>query len=183
MIALLLVSVQGCDLFQTRDPEPPSQGTSGNQPATDHGIVMSNLRTAIFENNVENYLRCFSDTSVRTYLFVPSPEEQIKFSQWDLDAERRYFVAMGSALRPGAAMSLSDSIITRSVSAGTAIYSLHYTLFVPHQEAGVPRLVQGNMDLYFAEDSRVHLWSIYKWVDTKTTSDSTWSYLRAWFNR
>ena len=183
MIAFLFLFLQGCDLFETRDPEPPNQGTSGNQPATDHSIVLSNLRTAIFENNVENYLRCFADTSFRSYLFVPSPEEQAKFSQWDLEAERRYFAAMGASLRSGTSMSLSDSTMTRSVSAGTAVYSLHYAFFVPHQEAGVPRLVQGNMDLYFAEDSRLHLWSIYKWVDTKTASDSTWSYLRAWFNR
>jgi hypothetical protein len=59
---------------------------------------------------------------------------------------------------------------------------MNYLLYVPHQDSRAPRVVRGNIELYMVEDS-LHRWSIYRWVDKKTTADSTWSYLKAWFNR
>ena len=173
----------GCDLFQTRDPAPPTQGTSCNLTPDDHEVVLKNLRCAIAERNVDNYIRCFVDTLVRPYVFEPSPEEQPKFTQWTLESERRYFQNMVASVN-GTPV-LSDSLYNKIVLAGppaSAVYYLKYTLFIPHLDPQAPRLVRGNMELYFSEDS-LHRWSVYRWVDKKISSDSTWSYLRAWFNR
>ena len=82
-------------------------------------------------------------------------------------------------------MSFIDSLSSRNVSAGppaTAVFYLSYVLYVPHLDVRAPRSVRGNMELYMTEDS-LHRWSVYRWVDKKTTADSTWSYLKAWFNR
>ncbi len=185
VLSLIVVAVliAGCDLFQTRDPAPPSQGTSCNLTPDDHEIVLKNLRCAITETNVDNYIRCFVDTVLRQYLFDPSPEEQSKFTQWNLESERRYFQNMVAGVN-GTPV-LSDSLLNKIVTPGppaSAVYFLNYTLFVPHLDPRAPRLVRGSMELYFVEDS-LHRWSVYRWVDKKNTSDSTWSYLKAWFNR
>ena len=173
----------GCDLFQTRDPEQPTQNTSTFETPTTYDIVLRNLSYAISENNVENYMRCFVDTALRPFVFEPSPEEAVNFTQWSLDAERRYFQNMGAALN--GTMSLIDSISNKNISPGppaSAVFYMNYLLYVPHPDPRAPRSVRGNMELYMVEDS-LHRWSIYRWVDKKDAADSTWSYLKAWFNR
>lgn len=180
---LVLLFAAGCDFFQTRDPASPSQGTSCNLTPDFHDIVLKNLGCAIMESNTDNYIRCFVDPALQTYVFEPSPEEQPKFTQWNLDAERRYYQNSMSNLN--GTPSFTDSIYTIDRINGppaTAVYTMRYTLFIPHQDPRAPKFVQGNMELYFREDS-LHRWSIYRWVDKKTTADSTWSYLKAWFNR
>ncbi len=182
LIAPLIV-VPGCDLFRTREPEEPTRNTSTFETPTNHDIVLHNLTYAISENNVENYMHCFVDTNLRPYSFDPSPEEQPKFAAWNLESERRYFQNMGGALN--GISSFNDSIYDKNISAGppaSAIYFMNYTLFVPHQDSRAPRFVRGSMELDMIEDS-LHRWSIYRWVDKKTNIDSTWSYLKAWFNR
>ena len=183
LFAGLFFGMSGCDLFQTREPELPTQNTSTFETPTNHDIVLRNLGYAISESNVENYMRCFVDTSLHPYTFEPSPEEQPKFTQWNLESERRYYQNMQSSLTGTSAF--SDSIYTRNISAGppaSAVYSMLYTLYVTHKDTRAPRLVRGSMELDMIEDS-LHRWSIYRWVDKKTTADSTWSYLKDWFNR
>ena len=173
----------GCDLFQTREPDPPTQGTSCNATPDVYDVVLKNLTCAISERNADNYMRCFADPNLQQFVFEPSPEEQSKFTLWTIDSERRYFQNAMATLN--GAPSLGDSIYSLILSSGppaTATYSLKYTLFIPHLDPQAPKLVRGNMELYFREDS-LHRWSMYRWVDQKTGPDSTWSYLKAWFNR
>ena len=90
---------------------------------------------------------------------------------------------MGATLN--GAMAFIDSVSSKNISGGppaSAVYYMNYVLYVPHLDSRAPRSVRGNMELYMIEDS-LHRWSIYRWVDKKTVADSTWSYLKAWFNR
>jgi hypothetical protein len=183
ILAGMMIVAAGCDLFQTRDSEPPTQTISTFETPTSHDIVLRNFHYAISENNVRNYIRCFVDTLYRPYQFEPSPEEQPKFVSWTLESELRYFQNIGVSL--AGVSSLTDSITLRNINPGppaTAQYFMNYTLYVPHTDARAPKLVRGSMELDLTEDS-LHLWSIYRWVDKKTGPDSTWSYIKAWFNR
>lgn len=180
LLVLSIIIVAGCDLFQTREPESPTQGTSSRETPTTHDIVLSNLRNAIAEKNVENYMSCFTDPALRPFIYEPSPDQQANFTQWGLESERRSFQNMTSSLNGRS--SFTDSIYNSNISSSFVTYFMTYTLFVPHQDPNAPRLVRGTMELYFIQDS-LHLWSIYRWVDRKTRPDSTWSYLKAWFNR
>ena len=180
---VLIVVLQSCDIFQTRDTQPPSQGTSCNKPATDHSVVHDNLMCALSESNVENYIKCFVDTNYHPYIYESSADVQQSFLQWNLESEQRSFQNMTASLSGTA--SLTDSLYNKVVTPGSpssAVYFLNYSLFVPHQDSRAPKFVRGSMELYMIEDS-LHRWSIYRWVDKKTTNDSTWSYLKAWFNR
>ena len=179
----LVLLLAGCDLFKTRDPEAPTQSISTFETPTSHDIVLRNFSYAISENNVRNYIRCFVDTLYRPYQFEPSPEEAPKFVVWTLESEQRYFQNIGVSLTGPS--SLTDSVTLVNLSPGppaTAVYFLNYTLYVPHQDPRAPKLFRGSMELDLTEDS-LHLWSIYRWADKKTGPDSTWSYLKAWFNR
>lgn len=176
----------GCDLFQTRDPEPPTQTSSGFKQPVTSDIVLDNLRTAVSEANADNYFRCFADTGsgAPPYLFNPSPEVlggfAGVFSAWSPEEERTYFRNLGvpQNAAPSLGFSNQHQLIT---SADSVIYSMDYLLFYPHRRAGVPLSVQGRMQLHVGVD-RQGRWSIYRWQDFKSTDDSTWSYWKAVFS-
>lgn len=179
-----LVCSYSCDIFQTREPEAPSQSNSTFNPPVNPEIVINNLQFAVQEFNIDNYMRCFSDPLWRQYEFIASQEARANypsvFSQWNLESERRYFQNLGT---PGSAspyLTFTNQQ-TLTVSSDSVIYNMNYTLFFPHRRTNVPQLVQGNMQIHLGTDSQ-RRWSIYQWQDFKTTSDSTWSYWKGAFS-
>lgn len=178
---LIMAAACSCNIFDTRDPEIPSSTTSTFEPPVTPETVLRNLRGAIVENNPDNYLRCFADTTVRPYVFVASADIRPNFPEWSLAEEDRYFRGMG-ALLDGRSV-LSDTIQTVNFFSDST-FTVRYSLFVPHTDTRAPRHVQGSMLLHLAVDPQGR-WAIDRWEDIREPSlpDSTWSYLKFWFNR
>lgn len=178
---ILLAAACSCNIFETRDPEPPSSSTSTFEPPVTPETVLRNFRGAIVENNPDNYLRCFTDTSVRPYVYVPSADIRPNFPEWSLSEENRYFRSMGARLdgRPV----LTDTIQTVNFYSDST-YNVRYSLYVPHTDSRAPRFVQGSMLLHLAVDAQGR-WAIDRWEDIRIPSlpESSWSYLKFWFNR
>lgn len=165
-----------CDLLRTRDPEPPTQSTSTYEPPISADIVLRNFRFSIIEHNVVNYMNCFADTSFRQYVFIPSTLSGI-FSDWDLESERQYFLNLGAPqvnILPVLTLSVTDS----SFSSDSASYTINYSLYYPHRRTDLTQLVRGNMRCFIGRNAQ-GLWYMYRWEDSRTTTDSTWSYLKA----
>ena len=184
-VVLLLLLTQGCDLFQTRDPQSPTQGSSTRVPPTRYEDVLSNLQFAVSEDNVNNYVLCFADPTDRPFEFIAAQETRARFptvfDQWNLESERRYFQNLGAPANAIPSLTLHNQSAIY-VGSDSVIYNTNYTLFFPHRRAGIPQVVQGNMQVYLGLDSQRRFWSIYRWQDSRTTSDSTWSYLKAVFS-
>jgi hypothetical protein len=183
--AYLTLQSSGCDIFQTRTPQPPTQTTSSFSPPVTPEIVLSNLTSAVAQDNIDNYMRSFPDsiTAPRGFLFTPSPEVAANYSSvfraWSLTDERTYFQNLG---KPNGTPLLSLSNEQKStIAPDSVVYTIDYTLYFPHGRSGVPELVGGQMQFGMRTDAQ-QLWAIYSWQDFKTTSDSTWSYLKAVFS-
>jgi hypothetical protein len=180
---ILLIAPAGCDLFRTRDPQPPTQNTTGFVPADRPDDVLSNLKLSIVRHDADNYGKCFSDTASGggTFLFLPSSGNfQGIFTNWSLEEERRWFTNLGTPsgnLVPSITFTSQQQI---NSSSSATEYTMNYVLYYPHLRAGVPRTVTGFMHLYLALDNQ-RRWSIGRWDDFRTTTDSTWSYLKAHF--
>ena len=182
----VLLLLSGCDIFQTRDPQAPTQGTSSITPPTRPEIVLDNFRAAIEQDNADNYVRSFSDTSgsLPAYRFVPSTQAAARypgvFHDWGVPEERNYFLNLG---KPVNGTPRFDTTGTPTISVGTdsVTYTITYTLYYPHSREGVPQFVRGQMQLDMKPDNH-GLWYITAWRDYKTTTDSTWSYLKAVFS-
>lgn len=172
----LATGIFGCDLFQTREPQPPSQNSSTHEPPGSADAVLRNFGSAIREYNVVNYMGCFADTSFRQYVFVPSTFSSA-FVQWSLESERQYFLNLGSP-PPTTSPVLNMAIVDSNLSSDTARYTINYFLFYPHRRTDVSQIVQGNMRLYLGRNTQ-GFWYLYRWEDSRTTTDSTWSYLKA----
>ena len=183
LLCVAFIAFQGCDIFQTRDPESPTQTTSTFNPPVSPDIVLQNLRFAVSEYNIDNYMRCFTDTAVRSYVLIPAQEVRANFEgvfqQWDLQTERRYFQNLGQP--SGASPLLTLVSQQQNVTADSVVYTMNYTFYFPHRRTSVPQIVRGNMQVYLGVDNQ-RRWSIYRWEDFKTTADTTWSYWRAVFS-
>ena len=184
ILTVLLAASSGCDIFQTRDPQSPSASTSTYTPPVSPEIVLANLTSAIRDDNVDNYIRCFSDPASRTYEFIPSQAVRANypglFSQWNLESERRYLLNLGTPKYTSPSLAFTNEQ-TLTVTSDSVIYNMNYMLTFPHNRANVPRTVQGNMQISIGSDAQ-HKWSIYRWQDFQTVSDSTWSYWKAIFS-
>jgi hypothetical protein len=121
---------------------------------------------------------------VRPYVFIAAEDARGGFADvmnnWNLDAEQRYFRNLKEVINGMPSLTFSDKRLV-FVSTDSAIYDLNYILDVPHTRANVPKLMRGNMQLSIGTDSQ-RRWAIYNWRDSKTTADSTWSYLKAIFS-
>ncbi len=179
----LILAGAGCDLFQTRDPQPPTQGSSNFITPTTYDKVLPNLVSAISDKNLNNYLNCFVDTTFRPYVFVAADDARRSYpdvmNSWNLDAEQRYFRNLKEATSGIPALTIPPNPPT-FVSSDSVLYELDYTLYFPHNRTGVPQIVRGNMRLSLITDGK--RWAIYQWRDSKTTTDSTWSFLKAVFS-
>ncbi len=173
----------GCDLFRTRDPQPPTAGSSNFETPTTYDKVLKNLVFAISDKNINNYLSCFVDTTIRPYVFIAAEDARRGYPDvmngWNLEGEQRYFTNLREATPGIPTLTLPDKPPT-FVSSDSVVYDLDYTLSWPHIRSGIPKVVQGTMRLSIGTDGK--RWAIYEWRDSKTTADSTWSYLKAVFS-
>jgi hypothetical protein len=175
-----------CNLFETRDPEEPSESSFNFVPATVPSIVLSNLQNAIAQKSIENYVSNFSDSTVtnRRFMFIPSPEASAQYPNirsWSYADEREYFENLiANAIANGFSsllLTAKDSLITPD----EANYNFDYIFTFEHTEPGFPTTARGNLQFTMATDER-DIWTIYQWSDFKTTEDIAWSSFKGKFS-
>ena len=183
-LAIGLVALFGCGLFEPRNPEPPGQTSLDYIPATVPGIVMSNLKNAIAQKNVDNYVRSFSDPAVSsvTFVFNPSADASSIYPnvrEWTFADEREYFQNLVAK-----ADGFSSLILTPkdSLIGGTeATYNFDYLLSFQHTDAATfPTTARGNLQFILAPDE-ANIWSIFSWSDFSTSAEITWSSFKGKF--
>jgi hypothetical protein len=190
LLALCAALLACANPFATREPEPPKNSGSRYVPPFAAEIVLTNMRNAISDLNVENYLRCFAD-STRTgerFRFEPDAATSNQypgvFNHWSLSQERDYFSQLRAALPTDSLRSLRlDSLQTITFN-DSAQFARAYELNVRHkqQSSGVPGQVRGELRFWLRKD-QLGEWSIYRWADFATGQAQTWSALKAAFVR
>lgn len=184
MVIFFGVSLYSCNL---RDAEAPITSRSTFVPPTSPDLVVINLQFSVIEKDKNNYLACFVDTSysLRRYTYTPDVVSGIQypiFGFWNLSNEKTYYTSLLSLTDPVSTSNLFFSNDKLNVSGDTAFFDADYLLRVDHQKTNVAKTLKGKIRLVLGSDSR-NLWSIHRWVDFQsTTSDTTWSVLRANFS-
>ena len=190
--AILVLSLLGssCGIFETRDPEPPSQTSSNFVPPTEPSIVFSNMATAFRDLNSLNYLRSFADstTNGRSFSFEPTPQARSKyggvFFNWSRESEQRYFENLKSKVPGGSSATLTFDVLTiQSLQSDSAQYEATYRLNVQHTVANVAKEARGRAQFFLMAD-RSRNWVILRWVDvTDNAASFTWSDLKGEFGQ
>ncbi|MEJ2722168.1 MAG: hypothetical protein P8181_13665, partial [bacterium] len=66
-LILILLAAFGCSIFDTRDPEPPGEGTTPWEPPTVPAIVFTNMKKGLEDLTGVNYEKSLAET----FTFVP----------------------------------------------------------------------------------------------------------------
>ena len=190
-VSVLVAATQGaCNIFETREPEPPSQSSSTFVPATDPSLVFTNMTSAFRDLNSVNYVKSFADSSTagRNFSFEPTQEAAVKyggvFLTWNKQSEQQYFENLRSKIPTGSvATLLFESLTVQSLQSDSAQYEATYRLTVPHTVATLPTEATGKAQFLLIAD-RSRNWVIWRWTDlTTSTSSFSWSDLKGAFGQ
>ncbi|MGA2669415.1 MAG: hypothetical protein ABSF32_10965 [Ignavibacteria bacterium] len=184
IITLLLVLVHGCGIFETRNPESPSNTRSTYIPPTTPDAVISNLTYSIEEKNSTNYVRNLSSV---LYIYVPDSKALALYGQifqnWNVNSEKFYFDNLVAQTNKDASSNLFlSNVNTTLISSDSAITQAGYIIVFQHNRNNIPKSAVGNFRLTMKADEN-NLFSILKWEDfRKNDTDFTWSELKANFS-
>jgi len=187
----ILVLIAACENpFSTRTPEPPEQNSSTFIPPTSPDIVFINLRVATQEKNVENYIRCFVDTTRSNQRFTFTPDQRAianhpgVFDFWQLEDERRYLTRLFQAMPNDSTRTLAFTTERRTEDAAQATFNQSYEIRIRHTRQGgtipIPTLYRG-LSNFMLEKNETGDWAIYRWEDFTNGVDPSWSELKALF--
>lgn len=188
ILPVLLPFLAGsCALFETREPEPPSQTSSDFRPPIGADIVITNLQGAIAHKNLQNYISCFSNPArtQRGFTFIPTTQARAQYStldSWDYDKEQAYMNNLISHKTPNG---FSNLLLTQKSifsSSDSVVYTYDYIFTFEHNDPGFPNsTAAGELQFTIAPDN-TSFWSIIRWVDIPTTLPTTWSSFKGWFS-
>lgn len=171
----------------TRTPEEPSGNRGTYEPPTSPNIVIENLRNAVIEKNMQNFMLCLADPSRSpfSYTYEPSAEAgaryQAVFMNWSVTKERQAFLSMTSRLAADQQPQLlfSNSQVAFS-SPDSLVWVADYVLTAQLGLTSLPSTLSGIIALTICPEQS-GLWSIARWSDARRPSDTTeatWSLLR-----
>lgn len=184
---VIILSLTGCDLFETRQAEEPERPRADFQPATTPDQLIQNLINSFKEKDVQSYISCLADSSFteKKFQFIPSGGASSQFpslaDQWNVKSEEQYFNNVRSSVQGELPITLSiTSTSPPSQQGDSLIFIGNYLLNIPFIDAALPLMYQGDLKLSMVRDSR-SLWVIYLWQDTKSTDAPSWSELKGRF--
>jgi hypothetical protein len=185
-ILILLLFINGCDIFSTREPEDPDVGRTGNLPATTPNQLFENLKLAFEDKTVDNYMRLFADqfSMEYTFTFIPSAGAIAKYpslSQWDLNSERIYFENIKVATLDGAPILLTQILINNITQVDSAVFQYDYILTIPFTEESINATYKGRSE-YVINLNSSNEWVITSWQDIEVEGFPSWSELKGSFN-
>jgi len=183
ILILIPVILNSCkNPFATREAEPPTEGRTSWQFPTDPIIVLQNMKVAIEEKNVENYMKCLVD-SINLFHFTPDQYEAANntgiFEQWTLGHEQSYINKAFTSIPDDSTRSLKFSNIQRSEFPDSALIRADYCLELHHiLEQSYPTVGKGQVDFWFIR--RSGYWMITRWIDFETKIDTAASRVPSW---
>jgi len=183
LFAVLLLFIVGCDIFEVRDPENPTDTRSGYRVPFEPNVVIENLITAFQERNANDYKKNFAEGPPivdRVFYFVPSGNVVSSFpSEWFINDEFQYFNNLISRTQQDVPMNLSFNGDQFDRQGDSAIFSAGYSISVPVQNAN-PQIYEGSLKFTMIIDNN-STWVIYLWEDIALPEKNSWSELKVEF--
>ena len=181
ILLFVMFAVNSCSIFETREPEVPSNSANTFAPATTPDILFENLKAAFKEGVVENYLACLVDNATlnKEFVFQASSTALNKYSaltNWSLNLERLYFTNIVS-LAENKQMILLLENGSGIVQGDSALFSFDYTISVPFET----NQFEGSAEFTIFLDNR-NQWFITRWRDIEKSNKQSWSELKGKYN-
>lgn len=182
-VILFLFFLSGCDIFSTREVEPPNQSRANYQTPVTPELLIQNLINSLTDKNLENYLLSFSDPNFtnRVFTFSASSSALSQFpalaNNWGVRNEEQYFNNLISKVQKDQPITLNLTNISSSPQGDSLFYTASYFINIPNISAEIQSNYQGELSFSLIRDSRA-IWTIYFWQDTKNSNLLSWSELK-----
>jgi len=171
--------------FSIREPEQPDTSQSQWTIPVSPEIVLSNLQRSVHEKSAEYFIRCLADTAYteKKYIFIPDPESAAQFAgifnRWNRQKEEGVVRQMFSLVPDDSVCTLILSMVQQTVASDSAVMVVDYSLSVGHTGTALEnRVFKGRAEFWMASDMRGE-WSVYRWLDWRTSDISPWTVLKA----
>ena len=182
LIVLLIFILFGCDIFEVRNPESPTDPKSGYSVPVEPRDVIQNIITAFNERNANDYRKNFAEGPPimnRVFLFNPSGNVVSSFPpNWTIDEEFQYFNNLVTRTPQDIPINLSFVGGQIDIQADSAIYSAEYSISVPIQNSE-PQIYGGSLKFTMINENTT--WVIYFWEDIAKVGVKSWSELKIEF--
>ncbi|MBI2427937.1 MAG: hypothetical protein HYV29_03930 [Ignavibacteriales bacterium] len=174
-------------MFDTRDPENPVTDNQTLPPPLTKEALYSNFQNSLQQKNLAEYEKLFADSAThkQQFLFIPNQSAAVRYSSifptWNKTSEVDYFRNIITSIGASSIQfttTSSPQIIT--YQSDSALYTIQYSLFVPHNRPGTTTQFEGRSELYMSPNKN-NIWVIYRWIDFETKKDSSWSELKGQF--
>ena len=192
LVGCVAISFFACKTpFSTREPENPSTEQSSWIQPTSPAIVLVNLRNALAEKNVTNYMRCLADTGYapRPFRYVADPAVANSnpglFDNWGYEREQVYINQLKLFLPKDSTSALNLTPLSETpTQQDSAVFIQAYHLVVNYKcdQPECFRILDGQAEFRFVRNNE-DLWYIHRWEDKSTGDNPTWSVLRAYFGK
>ncbi len=175
--------ISGCDIFSTREPEPPNKSRSNYETAVTPELLIQNLVNSLSDKNLENYLLSFSDPNFtnKVFTFSASSSAISQFpalaNNWGVRNEEQYFNNLITKVQKDQPITLNLSNVSSSPQGDSLFYTASYFINIPSISADIKSNYQGELRFSMIRDSRA-IWTIYFWQDTKNSNLPSWSELK-----
>jgi len=180
----LWLTIQCNNPFATREPEPPTGDRSSWQQPTTPEIVVENLKLAIIEGNLANYMKCLVDTNSR-FKFIPDELVRVNnpgvFEYWGLSSEQEYISKVFSATTDSSKMALMNPTQVPDYQ-DSVFLKIEYELELHHNlDESFPKSAKGEAEFWLNRSSGQYY--ITQWTDFGTANTPSWSSIKASFGK
>jgi len=186
IIFFLCLLIIGCtNPFTTRGIEDPDSNQKSDiyDSPTDHETVFSNLKYALEQQNVVNYMNCFVDTSANAPLpfqFIHDPSiESFGLANWSLFDERNYINKVFQ-LATKITFEYVDSPGSQEIANSIDLAETRYFRYRLTIEIDTEQIYTGKARMKLVKND-LSLWAIHTWEDIRdeTENPDTWSKLKS----
>jgi len=172
--------LSGCDLFSTRDPEPPNTGRGSWEIPRVPEDVLTNLSRALYERNAVNYLLSFEEERFEFVADAEALQQNPSLSGWDYQSESRHINSLFSVgtLPADSAVAVVFLSGEQTTFGDSSEIVADYSLQAQIALQGAPGPMAGTAYFYM-RIGEAGYWKIYRWQDQRTEEKSTWSDLKS----
>lgn len=184
ILLTILILFNSCGIFETRNPQIPTNTRSTYIPPTSPDAVLQNLISSISDKNSTNYVKCMYPGF---FQYVPDSKSLanygVIFANWNINSEKYYLDNLIAQSNQNASSNLFLSgTVTSQLSSDSAVTTSDYIIVFQHNKANIPKSAIGNFRLTMRTDANSYFY-ITKWEDFRNhDTDFTWSELKANFS-
>ena len=176
----ICVFAGGCGLFSTRSAEAPDADRQLCEPPREPKDVLVNMSNALFSRDAVCYLQSFDATDFTFEADNVALANDPTLAPWYYEQEVGHITSLlnEGSLPPDSLLFVIFTSPMQTILHDSAEVLTPYELTAGIAISGAPRRMAGTAHFYLRMGSDGY-WQIYRWVDSRTQEQNTWSDLKS----